>query len=179
MTAKNMPEFVGSEFVALKIAVLCASDTRTLSDDASGAYLANALQKVGHSLHVRALVPDDKYQLRAKVSAWIADASVDVILITGGTGFTGRDGTPEAIAPLLDKEMPGFAVLMHQLSFADIGASTLQSRAIAGLANATFIFCLPGSKNACETAWSKLIEPQLDARSRPCNLVQLRDRLRE
>lgn len=168
-----------TEFIGLNIAVLCASDTRTLSDDASGAYLANALQTAGHSLHARALVKDDKYQLRAMVSAWIADDFVDVILITGGTGFTGRDGTPEAIAPLLDKAMPGFEVLMHQLSFAEIGASTLQSRAIAGLANATFIFCLPGSKNACETAWSKLIEPQLDARSRPCNLVQLRGRLRE
>jgi molybdopterin adenylyltransferase len=168
-----------SNSVSLNIAVLCASDTRTLASDNSGAYLAQALQNAGHQLHERALVRDDKYQLRAKVSAWIADASVDVILITGGTGFTGRDGTPEAIAPLLDKDMPGFAVMMHQLSFTEIGASTLQSRAIAGLANATFVFCLPGSKNACETAWIQLIEPQLNSQSKPCNLVQLRDRLRE
>ncbi len=168
-----------SNSVSLNIAVLCASDTRTLTSDNSGAYLAQALQNAGHQLHERALVRDDKYQLRAKVSAWIADASVDVILITGGTGFTGRDGTPEAIAPLLDKDMLGFAVMMHQLSFTEIGASTLQSRAMAGLANATFVFCLPGSKNACETAWIQLIEPQLNSQSKPCNLVQLRDRLRE
>ena len=165
--------------VSLNVAVLCASDTRTLATDNSGAYLAQALENAGHRLHERALVRDDKYQLRKVVSNWIADAEVDVILITGGTGFTGRDGTPEAIAPLLDKEMPGFAIMMHQLSFAEIGASTLQSRAIAGLANATFIFCLPGSKNACETAWVTLIEPQLNSQSKPCNLVQLKDRLRE
>jgi len=168
-----------TDFIGLRIAVLCVSDSRSLSDDASGAYLAAALQTAGHSLYARALVKDDRYQLRAAVSVWIADALVDVILITGGTGFTGRDGTPEAIAPLLDKIMPGFEVMMHQLSFAEIGTSTLQSRALAGLANATFIFCLPGSKNACETAWTKLIEAQLDARSRPCNLVQLKNRLRE
>ena len=168
-----------SAFVPLALAVLTVSDSRTLEDDASGAYLATALATAGHRLAERRIVPDDIYRLRAVVSAWIADAGIDGILVTGGTGFTGRDGTPEAVAPLLDKTMPGFGELFRVLSFEDIGTSTLQSRAFAGLANATFVFCLPGSTAACRTAWERLIAAQLDARTQPCNLAQLRPRLRE
>lgn len=169
----------GKDFVALSLCVLTVSDTRTADNDSSGDYLVEALAAAGHRLHARAIVPDDKYRLRALVSAWIADAAVDGILVTGGTGFTGRDSTPEALLPLLDKEMPGFGEMFRSLSYADIGTSTLQSRAFAGLANATFLFCLPGSTSACETGWEKLIRAQLDARTRPCNLANLRPRLRE
>lgn len=169
----------GKDFVALSLCVLTVSDTRTADNDSSGDYLVEALAAAGHCLHARAIVPDDKYRLRALVSAWIADAAVDGILVTGGTGFTGRDSTPEALLPLLDKEMPGFGEMFRSLSYADIGTSTLQSRAFAGLANATFLFCLPGSTSACETGWEKLIRAQLDARTRPCNLANLRPRLRE
>lgn len=169
----------GKDFVALSLCVLTVSDTRTADNDSSGDYLVGALAAAGHRLHARAIVPDDKYRLRALVSAWIADAAVDGILVTGGTGFTGRDSTPEALLPLLDKEMPGFGEMFRSLSYADIGTSTLQSRAFAGLANATFLFCLPGSTSACETGWEKLIRAQLDARTRPCNLANLRPRLRE
>ncbi len=169
----------GKDFVALSLCVLTVSDTRSADNDSSGDYLAQALAAAGHRLHARAIVPDDKYRLRALVSNWIADEAVDGILVTGGTGFTGRDSTPEALLPLLDKEMPGFGEMFRSLSYADIGTSTLQSRAFAGLANATFLFCLPGSTSACETGWEKLIRAQLDARTRPCNLVNLRPRLRE
>jgi molybdenum cofactor biosynthesis protein B len=160
----------GTDFIPLNLCVLTVSDTRTEANDTSGDYLADALRAEGHLLHERAIVRDDKYALRALVSRWIADEAVHGILVTGGTGFTGRDSTPEALGPLLDKEM---------LSFDEIGTSTLQSRAFAGLANATFLFALPGSTSACRTGWEKLIRAQLDARTRPCNLANLRPRLRE
>jgi molybdenum cofactor biosynthesis protein B len=167
------------DFVPLGICVLTVSDTRTLAEDGSGQFLVEALAQAGHRLVERALLPDDKYQLRALVSRWIADEAVDGILVTGGTGFTGRDSTPEALEPLLDKRMPGFGEMFRVLSFDEIGTSTLQSRAFAGLANATFLFCLPGSTSACRTAWDRLIRAQLDATTRPCNLAGLRPRLRE
>jgi molybdopterin adenylyltransferase len=167
------------DFVSLRLCVLTVSDTRTPDNDTSGDFLATALQEAGHRLHERALLPDDRYQLRALVSRWIADAAVDGILVTGGTGFTGRDSTPEALLPLLDKQMPGFGELFRALSFDEIGTSTLQSRAFAGLANATFLFALPGSTSACRTAWERIIRAQLDSRTRPCNLATLRPRLKE
>ena len=169
----------GGEFIPLHLCVLTVSDTRTLAEDSSGDYLAQAVADAGHTLVERALLPDDRYQLRALVSRWIADPRVDGILVTGGTGFTGRDSTPEALLPLLDKEMPGFGELFRALSFEEIGTSTLQSRAFAGLANGTFLFALPGSTSACRTAWERIIRAQLDARTRPCNLATLRPRLRE
>jgi molybdenum cofactor biosynthesis protein B len=168
-----------ADFIPLRLCVLTVSDSRTLAEDGSGDYLAGAVRDAGHVLHERALLPDDKYQLRAQVSAWIADERVDGILVTGGTGFTGRDSTPEALLPLLDKPMPGFGEMFRVLSFEEIGTSTLQSRAFAGLANATFVFALPGSTSACRTAWEKLIRAQLDARTKPCNLVNLKPRLKE
>ena len=168
-----------AEFRALNLAVLTVSDSRTLAEDTSGQYLVEALQAAGHALADRALLRDDKYALRAKVSAWIADEGIDGILVTGGTGFTGRDSTPEALLPLLDKSMPGFGEMFRVLSFEEIGTSTLQSRAFAGLANATFVFALPGSTSACRTAWERLIRAQLDARTKPCNLANLRPRLKE
>ncbi|GHE44189.1 molybdenum cofactor biosynthesis protein B [Vulcaniibacterium thermophilum] len=168
-----------TDFVPLRIAVLTVSDTRTLPEDTSGDYLVHALAEDGHILHERVLLPDDKYRLRAQVSLWIADPHVDGILVTGGTGFTGRDSTPEALLPLLDKEMPGFGELFRMLSYEEIGTSTVQSRAFAGLANATFVFALPGSTSACRTAWERIIRAQLDARTRPCNLAALRPRLKE
>lgn len=167
------------DFLPLSLCVLTVSDSRTLADDSSGAYLAEALAAAGHRLHARALLPDDRYRLRALVSQWIADDAVDGILVTGGTGFTGRDSTPEALLPLLDKQMPGFGELFRALSFEEIGTSTLQSRAFAGLANATFLFALPGSTSACRTAWERIVRAQLDARTRPCNLATLRPRLKE
>ena len=169
----------GKEFVPLNLCVLTVSDTRTLANDSSGDFLAAALADAGHRLHERALLPDNRYLLRAKVSAWIADEAVHGVLVTGGTGFTGRDSTPEALLPLLDKEMPGFGEMFRALSFEEIGASTIQSRAFAGLANATFLFVLPGSTSACRTGWEKLIRAQLDSRTQPCNLANLRPRLRE
>jgi molybdopterin adenylyltransferase len=169
----------GSDFSVLSLCVLTVSDTRTSANDTSGDYLCDALAAAGHRLHARTIVRDDKYALRATVSAWIADAGVHGILITGGTGFTGRDSTPDAIRPLLDKEMPGFGEMFRVLSFDEIGTSTLQSRAFAGLANDKFVFCLPGSTSACRTAWEKLIGAQLDARTKPCNLAGLRSRLKE
>lgn len=172
MTASN-------SFTPLNICVLTVSDSRTLANDSSGDFLCKALQTEGHHLFNRSLLPDNKYELRAKVSSWIAEEAVDGVLINGGTGFTGRDSTPEAIKPLLDKEMPGFGEMFRVLSFDEIGTSTLQSRAFAGLANNTFVFCLPGSTSACKTAWEKLIRAQLDTRTKPCNLANLRPRLRE
>ena len=166
-------------FIALRLCVLTVSDTRRREDDTSGDYLQSALLDAGHQLADRALLPDDRYRLRAVVSAWIADDGVDGVLVTGGTGFTGRDSTPEALLPLLDKPMPGFGEMFRAISYEEIGTSTLQSRAFAGLANGTFVFCLPGSTSACRTAWERLIRPQLDARTRPCNLATLRPRLRE
>ena len=168
-----------ADFSPLNLCVLTVSDTRTRENDTSGDYLEQALSEAGHRLHARTIVIDDRYRMRAIVSAWIAEAEVHGILITGGTGFTGRDSTPEAIRPLLDKEMPGFGEMFRVLSFDEIGTSTLQSRAFAGLANDKFVFCLPGSTSACRTAWEKLIHAQLDARTKPCNLAGLRPRLKE
>jgi molybdopterin adenylyltransferase len=167
------------DFIPLRLSVLTVSDSRTPADDKSGDYLVAALQQEGHHLAERAILPDDRYQLRALVSRWIADAKVDGVLVTGGTGFTGRDSTPEALRPLLDKEMPGFGELFRAISFDEIGTSSLQSRAFAGLANSTFLFCLPGSTSACRTGWEKIIRAQLDARTQPCNLATLRPRLKE
>lgn len=170
---------VADSMTPLRLCVLTVSDSRTLADDASGDYLAGALAAAGHQLHDRALARDDRYRLRAIVSAWIADPEVDGILVTGGTGFTGRDSTPEALLPLLDKTMPGFGELFRAISFEEIGTSSLQSRAFAGLANATFLFALPGSTSACRTAWERIIRDQLDAGKRPCNLATLKPRLLE
>ena len=164
---------------ALKIAVLTISDSRTEADDTSGGYLARAVQEAGHSLAEKAIVKDDVYQIRAVVSRWIADPSVEVVLTTGGTGVTGRDSTPEAVAPLLDRRIEGFGELFRSLSFAEIGASTIQSRAFGGLANGTFVFSLPGSSGACRTAWEKILRPQLDRETRPCNFAILVPRLLE
>ena len=169
----------GGEFVALNLCVLTVSDTRTRENDTSGDFLASALTDAGHRLHERRIVRDDRYAIRAIVAAWIADADVHGVLVTGGTGFTGRDSTPEAVRPLLDKEMPGFGEMFRVLSFEEIGTSTLQSRAFAGLSNHTFVFCLPGSTSACRSAWEKLLRAQLDARTRPCNLAGLLPRLGE
>ncbi|MDX6080123.1 molybdenum cofactor biosynthesis protein B [Xanthomonas campestris pv. incanae] len=167
------------DFIPLHLCVLTVSDSRTLADDRSGDYLVDALTHEGHVLHARALCPDDRYRMRAIVSAWVADAQVDGILVTGGTGFTGRDSTPEAITPLLDKLMPGFGEMFRAISVAEIGTSSLQSRAFAGLANHSFVFCLPGSTSACRTAWEQIVRAQLDARTKPCNLATLRPRLSE
>jgi len=168
-----------ADFVPLALCVLTVSDSRTAANDTSGDYLVEALTNAGHRLAERALLPDDRYKLRALVSRWIADDAVDGILVTGGTGFTGRDSTPEALQPLLDKTMPGFGELFRAISVDEIGTSSLQSRAFAGLANGTFLFALPGSTSACRTAWDKIISAQLDARTKPCNLATLRPRLRE
>ena len=167
------------DFIPLSLCVLTVSDTRTEANDTSGDYLAHTLVAEGHRLHARAISPDDRYRLRAIVSQWIADPAVDGILVTGGTGFTGRDSTPEALRPLLDKEMPGFGEMFRAISIEEIGTSSLQSRAFAGLANGTFLFALPGSTSACRTAWERILRAQLDARTRPCNLATLRPRLKE
>ena len=156
---------------SLAIAILTVSDTRTLDTDTSGQYLVDAVTEVGHSVADRQLVIDDIYQQRAIVSAWIADPSVEAILVTGGTGFTGRDSTPEALSVLFDKTVDGFGELFRYLSFQEIGTSTIQSRALAGFANRTVIFCLPGSTGACKTAWQGIIRSQLDASFKPCNFV--------
>jgi molybdenum cofactor biosynthesis protein B len=166
-----MGKHAQKEFKALNVAVLTISDTRGYDEDTSGAYLVSALEEAGHVKIDRDLVIDDRYQIRAALSRWIADTKTQVVLITGGTGFSGRDGTPEAVKPLLDKEIDGFGELFRQLSYEDIGTSTIQSRAVAGLANGTLIFCMPGSTGACKTAWNGIIKEQLDARHRPCNFV--------
>ncbi|UTW11091.1 molybdenum cofactor biosynthesis protein B [Marinobacterium rhizophilum] len=160
-------------FVALNIAVLTVSDTRSLDTDTSGQALVDRLEAAGHQLQARTIVKDDIYQLRAQVSAWIADPQVHVILSTGGTGFSHRDSTPEALQPLFDKQVEGFGELFRSLSFEEIGTSTIQSRAVAGLANGTMIFCLPGSTGACRTGWDRIIAEQLDKRHRPCNFVDM------
>ena len=165
--------------MGLAIALLTISDTRTLADDASGNRLQLCLEQAGHRLSERMLCADDRYQIRAELSRWIADPGVDVVITSGGTGLTGRDGTPEAVEPLLDKTIDGFGELFRVLSFESIGTSTLQSRCLAGVANGTFVFVLPGSLDAVTTAWERLIQAQLDAETRPCNLAQLRDRLKE
>lgn len=165
-------------FIPLRIAVLTISDSRTEATDKSGQLLVKRLEEAGHRLIERLIVPDDIYKIRAAVSRWIAEDEVEVILTTGGTGVTGRDGTPEAIRPLLDKEIEGFGEIFRALSYEGIKTSTIQSRAIAGVANGTYIFCLPGSSGACALAWDRLITPQLDYRTHPCNLVELMPRLR-
>jgi molybdenum cofactor biosynthesis protein B len=166
-------------FKPLNIAVLIVSDSRTLKTDKSGKLLEERLTAAGHRLQDKRIVPDDIYQIRAAVSVWLADATVDVVISTGGTGVTGRDGTPEAVSVLLDKEIEGFGEMFRMISFEDIGTSSLQSRAIAGVANGTYVFVLPGSAGACATAWDKIIALQLDFRTRPCNLVELMPRLKE
>ena len=158
-------------FIPLSVAVLTVSDTRDLSSDASGQYLVEQLKEAGHHLADRVLVKDDIYQMRAVVSAWIADPSTHAIITTGGTGFTGRDSTPEALTPLFDKQIDGFGELFRHLSIADIGTSTVQSRAVGGMANDTVVFCLPGSTGACRTAWDGILREQLDSRFKPCNFV--------
>lgn len=168
-----------SVFVPINIAVLTVSDTRTEADDVSGQVLVDGLTQAGHRLYAKQIVTDDIYQIRAAVSQWIADAKVNAIITTGGTGVTGRDGTPEAIQPLLDKVLDGFGEVFRMISYQDIKSSTMQSRALAGVANGTYIFCVPGSSGACRTAWESLIKDQLDFRTRPCNLVQLMPRLLE
>lgn len=167
------------DFLALNTAVLTISDSRSEADDKSGAYLRDAAVAAGHTAVEKALVRDDVYAMRAVFSRWIADPGVQVILTTGGTGVTGRDSTPEAIAPLLDKKIEGFGELFRQLSYAEIGASTIQSRAVAGMANSTLIFCLPGSSGACRTAWQQILQPQLDLRTKPCNFALLVPRFDE
>ncbi len=167
------------QFIPLRIAVLTISDTRSEETDTSGKTLVERLTKAGHRLAEKAIVRDDIYQIRSVVSRWIADPEVQVVLTTGGTGVTGRDGTPEAVQVLLDKEIEGFGETFRSISFAEIKTSTIQSRAIAGVANGTYIFCLPGSSGACKTGWDQLIEAQLDYRTRPCNLVELMPRLLE
>ena len=166
-------------FIPLNIAVLTVSDSRTEETDTGGNTLVGLLEEAGHRRYEKLILPDDRYQLRARVSHWIAEPEVDAVLITGGTGITGRDITPEAIAPLFDKQIEGFGELFRWLSWQDIGTSTLQSRALAGVANATFIFCLPGSPGACRTAWNEIIRHQLDARTTPCNMTALMPRLKE
>lgn len=155
----------------LSVAVMTVSDTRTEEDDTSGRYLVEALESAGHSTAAKAIVRDDVYQIRATLSAWIADAGIDAVLITGGTGFSSRDSTPEAVLPLFDKEIDGFGEIFRALSYDEIGSSTVQSRALAGFANNTVIFCMPGSTGACRTAWTGLIREQLDSSHRPCNFV--------
>lgn len=167
------------EFIPLSIAVLTISDTRGEAEDVSGRTLVERLQAAGHQLAEKAIVRDDIYQIRAIVSRWIADPAVQVVISTGGTGVTGRDGTPEAVQVLLDKQIEGFGELFRWLSWSEIKTSTIQSRALAGVANGTYIFCLPGSSGACRTAWDQLIATQLDYRHRPCNLVELMPRLLE
>ena len=166
-------------FVPVRIAVLTVSDTRTLETDGSGAWLAGAIESAGHALAARAIVPDGVDEIRATVQAWANDPEIDVIISTGGTGLTGRDVTPEAVAPLFDKVIEGFAVVFHNVSFQSVGLSTIQSRACAGVANGTLIFCLPGSGGAVRDGWEKVIAPQLDARTTPCNLVGIMPRLGE
>ncbi|MEO0816761.1 MAG: molybdenum cofactor biosynthesis protein B [Pseudomonadota bacterium] len=167
------------DFKPVRIAVLVVSDTRTLQTDTSGATLCARIEAAGHTLAARDLLPDDVYAIRAQVSAWIANPDVDVVITSGGTGLTGRDVTPEAIMPLFDKTIEGFSVVFHQVSFESVGLSTLQSRAVAGLAGGTFVFCLPGSTGAVKDGWDKVISHQLDSRHKPCNLVELMPRLME
>jgi molybdenum cofactor biosynthesis protein B len=167
------------EFKPLNIAVMTVSDTRTEDTDKSGNTLAKLLTEAGHVLADKQIVPDNIYRIRAVISQWIADDSVNAVITTGGTGITGRDTTPEAVAALFDKQIDGFGELFRAVSYEEINTSTMQSRAVGGVANATFIFCLPGSTGACRTGWGKIISHQLDYRTRPCNLVELMPRVLE
>ncbi len=166
-------------FIPLKIAVLAMSDTRSLADDKSGALLAERIEKAGHVVADRQITRDDIEEIRLRLRAWIADPAIDVVITTGGTGFTGRDVTPEAVEPLFEKRMEGFSTVFHLVSFPKIGSSTIQSRATAGVAGATYIFCLPGSPGACRDAWDEILRYQLDYRHRPCNFVEIMPRLDE
>ena len=166
-------------FVPVRIAVLTMSDTRSLGEDKSGDLLVERLQGAGHVLADRAILKDDAAAIRAKVEGWIADPNVDCVITTGGTGFTGRDVTPEAVRPLFEKDIEGFAILFHMLSYAKVATSTIQSRACAGVAHGTYIFCLPGSPGACRDAWDGILVHQLDLRHRPCNFVEIMPRLEE
>jgi molybdenum cofactor biosynthesis protein B len=166
-------------FVPLKIAVLTVSDTRVAADDKSGDTLVERIGKAGHVLADRAIVKDDIEAIRGQVKAWIADDAIDVVISTGGTGFTGRDVTPEAVEPLFEKRMDGFATMFLLVSHAKIGTSAIQTRATAGVANATYVFCLPGSPGACKDAWDEILVHQLDYRYRPCNFVEILPRLDE
>lgn len=174
-----MAKTVKRQFIPVSFAVLTVSDTRTAKTDKSGNLLIDKLTESGHVLQDRCIAADNIYQIRAVISDWCINPDIQVILTTGGTGVTGRDGTPEAVKVLLDKEIEGFGETFRAISLEEIGTSTIQSRAIAGVANGTFIFCLPGSPNACKTAWEKIISQQLDYRTRPCNLVELMPRLLE
>ena len=167
------------EFMPLNIAVLVVSDSRTEKTDKSGKLLVDRLTAAGHKLYEKSIVPDDIYRIRATGAKWCADEYINVILTTGGTGVTGRDGTPEAVNVLFEKELEGFGEMFRTLSYEEIGTCSLQSRAIACVANGTYMFCLPGSAGACATGWDKIISLQLDYRTRPCNLVELMPRLRE
>lgn len=160
---------VSAEFIAARIAVLTISSRRGEEDDTSGHYLRDAAQELGHHVVAKAIVKENRYAIRAQVSAWIADDNVQVVLINGGTGLTDGDQAPEALLPLFDREIEGFGEVFRMLSFEEIGTSTLQSRALAGIANRTLIFAMPGSTKACRTAWENIIAPQIDARTRPCN----------
>lgn len=160
-----------AEFIALNVAVLTVSDRHTADSDSSGNYLKDALSTAGHRVLDRAIVPDNRYRIRAVVSSWIASADIQVVLINGGTGFNSKNSTPEALLPLFDREIEGFGELFRMVSFEDIGTSTLQSRAVGGLANQTLILAVPGSTSACQLAWERIVEDQLDARTRPCNFV--------
>jgi molybdenum cofactor biosynthesis protein B len=166
-------------FVPVRIAVLTVSDTRGLADDKSGSVLAEMIVAAGHRVADRAIVKDDVGAIRARMESWIADPAVDVVISTGGTGFTGRDVTPEAVTPLFEKAIDGFSTVFHMISFQKVGTSTIQSRACAGLARGTYIFCLPGSPGACRDAWNEILKWQLDNRHRPCNFVEIMPRLEE
>lgn len=166
-----MSHLSNKEFIAANVAVLTVSDTRNEETDSSGGYLAEALQKAGHQLVDKKIVVDDIYQIRAIISAWIADPKVEVILSTGGTGFTKRDTTPEAVSVLFDKQVEGFGELFRAISYQEIGSSTIQSRALAGFANNTVIFCMPGSTGACKTAWTNIINEQINSTHKPCNFM--------
>ncbi len=168
-----MPDNAPREFIPITIAVLTISDTRGEQSDKSGNYLAEAIQKAGHHLATKMIVKDDIYSIRAQLSQWIADPEIQTIITTGGTGFSQRDVTPEAISPLLDKEIPGFGEYFRTLSIEQVGTSTIQSRALAGTANNSYIFSLPGSGNACKTGWEDILLQQLDYRHRPCNFIEL------
>ena len=166
-------------FIPVRIAVLTVSDTRGPADDKSGNTLADMIRAAGHEVAARAITKDDVQDIQAKVQAWIADSMIDVVITTGGTGFTGRDVTPEAVKPLFEKEIDGFSTVFHMISFEKVATSTIQSRACAGLAHGTYIFCLPGSPGACKDAWNGILQWQLDNRHRPCNLVEIMPRLEE
>jgi molybdenum cofactor biosynthesis protein B len=171
--------FSESDFIPLNLAILTVSDSRTEETDKSGHTLKERVLEAGHKVVEKCIVPDDIYELRALVSRWIADSEVHVVISTGGTGITGRDSTPEAMLPLFDKQIEGFGELFRSVSLQEIATSAIQSRAIAGLANGTLIFCLPGSTGACRTGWDKILKPQLDMRTRPCNFAQMFPRLLE